>query len=195
MPKYFLSPLTYILPLFLAKFSVSATFFGDRTGQDRQDRQTNRHMDRQTFLVKHYFKYDPKIAPLPLSIVIYIPIDTSFLDVQVECVKNLDETQAPKFDEPNGWKNQKCRSKTYPDFRADPCICPGDNGVNQGIAIAGSIFFFFALSSKMFYVFCSLPLSFLSRKTGLGLWAFNITKKKEREGFSKCLHKYSRSLI
>ena len=106
-------------------------------------------------------------------------------------MKNLDETQAPKFDEPNGWKNQKCRSETYPDFRADPCICPGDNGVNQGIAIAGSIFFLLFLQKCfMCFVLCRF-LFCLSRKTGLGLWAFNITKKKEREGVSKCLHKYT----
>ena len=69
---------------------------------------------------------------------VFVPISNEekcifFLDLQVECVKNLDETQDPKFDEPNGWTNQKCRSEIYPDFRADPCICPGDSGVNRGI--------------------------------------------------------------
>ena len=108
-------------------------------------------------------------------------------------MKNLDETQDPKFDEPNGWKNQKCRSETYPDFRADPCICPGDNGVNQGIAIAGSIFFpfiCFVLKNILCVLFFTTFFC-LSRKTGLGLWAFNISKKKEREGFSKCVHKFT----
>ena len=35
------------------------------------------------------------------------------------------------FTLPNGWNNLKCRSATYPDFRQDPCICPGDDGVTQ----------------------------------------------------------------
>jgi hypothetical protein len=51
----------------------------------------------------------------------------------VECLKNLDETQAPYFELPNGWLNQKCRSKNYPDFRTEPCICPGDNGISPEI--------------------------------------------------------------
>ena len=32
---------------------------------------------------------------------------------------------------PNGWNNLKCRSEDYPDFRADPCICPGDDDVTE----------------------------------------------------------------
>lgn len=39
----------------------------------------------------------------------------------------------PKFVTPNGWNNLKCRSKVYPDFRADPCICPGDEVVTQSL--------------------------------------------------------------
>ena len=51
----------------------------------------------------------------------------------MECLKNLDETQAPYFELPNGWLNQKCRSENYPDFRTEPCICPGDNEVTPEI--------------------------------------------------------------
>ena len=46
--EYFLSPLKYILQLCLAKFSVSATFFGGRDGTDGTDKQTDRQTDIRT---------------------------------------------------------------------------------------------------------------------------------------------------
>ena len=59
----FFSPLKYIRQLFLAKFSVSVTFFMERDGT-RQDGRTETHMDgqmdghrdRQTSLGKYYFR-------------------------------------------------------------------------------------------------------------------------------------------
>ena len=42
----------------------------------------------------------------------------------VECVKHLN--QSVSFEYPSGWNNLKCRSKLYPNFDADPCVCPGD---------------------------------------------------------------------
>lgn len=44
--------------------------------------------------------------------------------IEVTCERNLDGTL--DFVLPNGWNNLKCRSAVYPDFRQDPCICPGD---------------------------------------------------------------------
>ena len=47
--------------------------------------------------------------------------------VEMECRKYLNKSVA--FAIPNGWGNLRCRSEKYPNFKADECICPGDEEV------------------------------------------------------------------
>ncbi len=49
------------------------------------------------------------------------------INLKVVCEKHLNDTVS--FALPNGWNNLKCRSAVYPDFRQDPCVCPGDSSV------------------------------------------------------------------
>ena len=61
---------------------------------------------------------------------------------QVKCVRNCDNKDncvnvgtEMSFEKPDGWKNIKCSSVLYPDFREPNCHCLGDYDANNNFAL------------------------------------------------------------
>ena len=66
--------------------------------------------------------------------------------LQVKCVRNCDASDEKSdncvtpgaemsFKKPDGWKNIKCSSVLYPDFREPNCHCLGDYDANNNFAL------------------------------------------------------------